>query len=183
MQVIDASDPVNLVEIGQWNNRYIHDVCVDGNVAMVCLINHDRFRLIDVSDSTNPVNLGSRTGLGVEAGVDDVTLYDAGEGVGTPEPAAVPSRRIRLGTGFPNPFREVTTLELSLPARARTELAVFDVHGRLVTKLVDDVLEPGPHVAQWDGRSPAGRPVAAGVYFVRLKSGAETRSRKVVRLQ
>jgi len=34
----------------------------------------------------------------------------------------------------------------------------------------------------WDGRDEGGRPVAAGVYFYRLESGREVRSRTTVKL-
>ena len=34
-----------------------------------------------------------------------------------------------------------------------------------------DVLEAGPHIARWDGRTTAGEPAAGGVYFAKLSSG------------
>jgi len=58
LQILDASDPVNLVEIGAWQGQYIHDVSLEGTLAYVSMIYVDRFRILDVSDSTNPVNYG-----------------------------------------------------------------------------------------------------------------------------
>jgi len=59
IQVFDASDPVNLVEIGRWSNQYVHDLSIEGNIVHACLIVSGRLRLIDLSDSTNPVNYGN----------------------------------------------------------------------------------------------------------------------------
>ena len=47
-------------------------------------------------------------------------------------------------------------------------LTVYDVMGRQVANLVDRVVDPGFHVAEWSGRSREGRSLGAGVYFVRL---------------
>ncbi|GJM44678.1 MAG: hypothetical protein DHS20C21_15200 [Gemmatimonadota bacterium] len=59
LQILDASDPVNLVEIGDWQNKYIHDISIENNLAYVSLISDDRFRILDLADSTNPVNYGT----------------------------------------------------------------------------------------------------------------------------
>ncbi|MBZ0266969.1 choice-of-anchor B family protein [bacterium] len=59
LQILDTTDPVNLVEIGSWTNQYIHDISIEGNLAYVSLINFGRFRLLDLSDSTNPTNYGT----------------------------------------------------------------------------------------------------------------------------
>jgi hypothetical protein len=72
--------------------------------------------------------------------------------------------------GFPNPFRRATTIRFELPLASRTDLRVYDAGGRLVRTLVHDRLREGHHAAAWDGRDEKGRPAAAGVYFVRLRS-------------
>jgi choice-of-anchor B domain-containing protein len=59
IQVFDASDPVNIVEISRWPNRYVHDMSIEGNLIHACLISNARLRLIDLSDSTNPVSFGN----------------------------------------------------------------------------------------------------------------------------
>ncbi|MCA9752715.1 MAG: choice-of-anchor B family protein, partial [Gemmatimonadetes bacterium] len=59
VQILDATDPVNLVEIGRWDNQYIHDLSVENDKMYVCLINTGRFRIIDYTDATNPTNFGT----------------------------------------------------------------------------------------------------------------------------
>lgn len=97
---------------------------------------------------------------------------------GTPPDELIPS--VRLGSGHPNPFSSSTTIDFALSGSAYARLMVFDVEGRLVTTLVDDVLGPGMHTVEWNGSDLAGTRVSPGVYLVRLESGRETRSRKIV---
>jgi dipeptidyl aminopeptidase/acylaminoacyl peptidase len=88
-----------------------------------------------------------------------------------------------LSTGTPNPFRASTTVRFALPAPGRADLVVFDVAGRRVRTLVSGELNAGVHAPVWDGRDDAGRRVAAGVYFVRLKADGFDATRKAVRLE
>ncbi|HMB70205.1 MAG TPA: choice-of-anchor B family protein, partial [bacterium] len=59
VQILDASNPDNLVEIGQWNTHYVHDLSIEGNLAFLCLIFIGEMQIIDLTDPTAPVTLGS----------------------------------------------------------------------------------------------------------------------------
>jgi YD repeat-containing protein len=80
---------------------------------------------------------------------------------------------------WPNPFNPVTTLKYAVPTATRVQLRVYDLQGRLVNKLVDQVLERGWHESQWDGRTGEGHAVASGLYFYKLQVGEETITRKM----
>ena len=41
----------------------------------------------------------------------------------------------------------------------------------------------GPHEVAWDGRDDRGRRVAAGAYFLRLRAGEASVTRKVLRIR
>ncbi len=117
----------------------------------------------------------------VEAGVDDFLLsvvWPVISGAGD-EQDGLPSR-LALGENFPNPFNPKTTINFDLPRESRVDLAVYDITGRKVATLVNDVLDPGRHTIIWLGRDDAGRQAASGVYFYRLKSGDEVLSRKMI---
>jgi hypothetical protein len=60
-------------------------------------------------------------------------------------------------------------LRLALAHADRAEVAVYDLAGRHVRQLVDGPLHAGMHDLVWDGHDGAGNPVAAGVYFVRVR--------------
>ena len=85
-----------------------------------------------------------------------------------------------LGQNYPNPFNPGTTIDYTLPGRARVEISVYNVLGRLVRTLVDRYEAAGPHTAVWDGRDDRGREQASGVYFYRAKLDDVTVSRKMM---
>ena len=76
----------------------------------------------------------------------------------------------------PNPLSGPGRVSFTVPARAHVRLGVFDVQGREVAVLTDDVREAGPHSVALDARS-----MRPGLYFVRLQSpGADLSQRCVV---
>jgi len=83
---------------------------------------------------------------------------------------------LSLGS-HPNPFSGSTQIRLNLPSASRVSLRVYDVSGRLVRTLADEVMVAGEHNVEWNGRSVNGGQVAAGVYVVRM----DVEGRKVTR--
>ena len=71
----------------------------------------------------------------------------------------------QLKQNYPNPFNPLTTIEFALPASGFTTLAVYDVVGREVQRLVAEELMPGHYRYQFDGSA-----LASGTYFYVLKS-------------
>ncbi len=84
-----------------------------------------------------------------------------------------------LDAGFPNPFAEQTTLRYRLATRGSATLDVFDLLGRRVRVLTDGVHDAGAHTAVWDGLDGSGRPVASGVYLIRLRAADASVTRRV----
>jgi hypothetical protein len=76
----------------------------------------------------------------------------------------------RLHTNYPNPFNPRTTIMFDLSASGPVDLAVFDVAGRLVKRLVNESMAAGSHDVVWEGRDSGNRLVPAGVYFFQLKT-------------
>jgi hypothetical protein len=60
------------------------------------------------------------------------------------------------------------------------DVAVYDVLGRRVRELARGTFEGRQQVIRWDGRDDSGRVVANGAYFLRLRSGGETHSLRIV---
>jgi hypothetical protein len=63
---------------------------------------------------------------------------------------------------------------------APATVALYDVTGRLVRTIARGEYGVGYQAVGWDGRDERGRPVAAGVYFLRTTSAGESRVLKVV---
>ena len=83
-------------------------------------------------------------------------------------------RILALAQNTPNPFAGSTRIAYELPAAGAVRVDVFDLSGRLVRTLVDGPQGPGRETVAWDGRDDAGRALAGGIYFIRLR--AETGS-------
>lgn len=94
-----------------------------------------------------------------------------------------PHTRAWLAQNVPNPFNPITTIRFTLPARAHATLAVFDIAGRHVRTLVDDVRGSGAHDVTWDGRDARGVAVASGLYFYRLTTPDIRVSKKMLLLK
>ena len=84
-------------------------------------------------------------------------------------------RTTRLDAAFPNPFQDAATLRYAVGEPGPVRLTVYDVLGREVAVLVDDVRAAGEHTARLDARH-----LASGVYIVRLDAtGGVTRTERV----
>ena len=83
---------------------------------------------------------------------------------------AVPSA-FRVEQAFPNPFNPSTTIRFALPEAGQTVVSIFDIKGRRVRTLVNDLLPAQVHSVTWTGRDDDERAVAAGVYFYMVTSG------------
>jgi photosystem II stability/assembly factor-like uncharacterized protein len=119
-------------------------------------------RAVDSAYNGSPVAQGAFV-IGGVVGVDPVVTLPT-------EYAFRPS--------YPNPFRHATTFSIALPERANVKLAVYDLSGRLVAKVLDEPRDAGEHVIPWDASG-----VASGAYFVRVSAGAFERTQQVVVIQ
>jgi hypothetical protein len=81
---------------------------------------------------------------------------------------------------YPNPSNPDVSIRYFLERAGQARVEVFTVTGARVVVLEDARREAGPHVVTWDGRGDDGRPVAAGVYFVRLLADGRGMTRKLV---
>jgi hypothetical protein len=83
-----------------------------------------------------------------------------------------------MGYPNPNPFNPVTRVPYTVPATQRVRVAVYDVAGRLVVELVNEVKEPGDYVAEWNAAN-----LASGIYFYRLDAGGRSTVRRATLLK
>jgi hypothetical protein len=98
------------------------------------------------------------------------------------EPSTPQVAFTRLFQNSPNPFNPKTTVRYQLHDKALVKLQIFDVSGKLVRTLVDNVQELGQYAISWDGTTDAGREVSSGVYWVRMATslGFQSSTKMVV---
>lgn len=119
----------------------------------------------------------------VEAALDDFTIYDNSAGATDVHlPDANGRLRLELAQNFPNPFPTSTKIQYAIPSKSHVQISVFDVRGARVATLVDGEIEAGSHEVTWDGRTFGGHTAATGVYFYKLQTKTEVRTRKMLRL-
>ena len=93
-----------------------------------------------------------------------------------PKPA--PSGKLELLAATPNPFSRALDVQFELARPARVRLALYDVSGRRVRTLVDGFALAGRAVRTLDAVG-----LNSGVYFLRLETGDQVRTRRVVLLR
>jgi glycosidase len=85
---------------------------------------------------------------------------------------------LRLWPNFPNPFREQTTVEYTLPDAGPVTVEVFDILGRRVGTLVDRRQEEGLHRIDWAPTRSSGG-ISSGMYILRLTANGTSRTQKM----
>ena len=98
---------------------------------------------------------------------------------GAVEVTPVNGEAFALAAPAPNPATSRTLVRFTLPEAADVTLRVLDVGGRLV-RCARVRASAGAQEWAWDTRDDLGRPVASGVYFVRLEANAARADRRVV---
>ncbi|SVE50366.1 uncharacterized protein METZ01_LOCUS503220, partial [marine metagenome] len=90
---------------------------------------------------------------------------------------------VSLFQNYPNPFNSVTTISYELPHRGTVTLAVYNIAGQEVARLVYGLREAGTYRLTWDGRDNADRKLTSGVYFYRLAALERMETRKLLLLR
>jgi len=103
-----------------------------------------------------------------------VHAFITGQTVGVDEREGLPVE-FALHQNYPNPFNPSTTFSFTIPHSSFVILRVFDLLGREVATLVNQVKEPGRYTVSWDAAN-----AASGVYFYKLVAGAYTSTQKML---
>jgi len=86
-------------------------------------------------------------------------------------------------TIHPNPFNPIATIDYFIPKTDKVQVTIYDIAGRIVSKLVDDHQVAGDHSIMWNGRSDRGSQQASGVYFCRIEACASSLTKRMVLLK
>jgi hypothetical protein len=78
-------------------------------------------------------------------------------------------------SNYPNPFNSTTQIEFILPTTQRVSLRLYDVLGREVAVMMNEIQTAGAHRLTFDA---SGMP--SGVYLCRLEAGEMMQTRKML---
>lgn len=83
-----------------------------------------------------------------------------------------------LSQNYPNPFNPATKVVYAIPSTQRVTLKVYDILGREVSTLVNEIQTPGTYAVEVNGGA-----LASGVYFYRIEAGSFVQQRKMLLLK
>ena len=72
-----------------------------------------------------------------------------------------------LYQNYPNPFNPRTSIEYRVGSRENVRLKIYDVVGKEVATIIDNVMQAGTYAVSWDASA-----VSTGIYFCRLEADA-----------
>ncbi|MCX6134970.1 MAG: Ig-like domain-containing protein [Ignavibacteriales bacterium] len=124
-------------------------------------------------------------GSKIKSGVINVAQIQVVKGTVTavePASASLPLA-FDLDQNYPNPFNPTTAISYQLIANSLVTLKVYDMLGREVTTVVNEMGVAGKHTAVWDGKNDRGESVSSGVYLYQLRAGGLVMTKKMVLLK
>jgi hypothetical protein len=80
-----------------------------------------------------------------------------------------------LHQNYPNPFNPVTSITYELPLKSHVQLAIYDLTGKEVIKLVNEFKDSGKHGVKWNGSR-----ISSGIYFYVLDTPSNKLVKKLV---
>lgn len=83
-----------------------------------------------------------------------------------------------LSQNYPNPFNPSTTINYSIAKSGYTEIKIYNILGREVKTLVNEIAAAGNHKIVFNASG-----LASGVYFYRIKSGDFVSTKKLILLK
>jgi flagellar hook assembly protein FlgD len=81
----------------------------------------------------------------------------------------------------PNPFREITKINFSVPEKQKIEVFIVNSLGQKVITLQNSMVNEGEHQLIWDGRNQNGQIVTRGMYFLNIKGIKEKSTLKLIK--
>jgi len=86
--------------------------------------------------------------------------------------------KFELKNNYPNPFNPSTKIEFTIPVSAQTTLKIYDVLGREIKTLINEVKQPGHYEIDFDASK-----LSSGVYFYRLTADNKIQTRNMILLR
>ena len=169
--VVDADD---ICAISQnWESSHTEKISINQRIAetTASLGQIDDNILMDMYN--NLINCEDNEG---KVALSEILLSLIGQSYALPE-------AYELSQNYPNPFNPNTKISYALPERTFVAIQIYDILGRQVNSLVNDIQEAGYYTVEWDGTAFNGQTAASGYYFYRLQTTHTTIAKKMLLLK
>ena len=84
----------------------------------------------------------------------------------------------RLGSPYPNPFNPSTRIEFQLQDDQDVQLEIYGINGQLIETLIERRTFAGKHAINWNAEN-----IAAGLYFIKMRTADRVQTQKVILLK
>jgi hypothetical protein len=186
--ITNLQAPTQIAKI--FTGGYGYTAAVAGNYCYVAS-EGTGVRTINVSNPSSPAEVGYYDGVPQSRGVaangpyvyvaekaDGLTIYSNDLATSVEELDLGIPREFSLDQNFPNPFNPSTQIRFSVPSKGMVTLKVFDMLGRQVAVVVNQVMEAGVYTAKFDAKN-----LASGTYVYTLTAGPTQLSNKMIVLK
>ncbi|MBS1514607.1 MAG: T9SS type A sorting domain-containing protein [Bacteroidetes bacterium] len=96
------------------------------------------------------------------------------DGLGRPGSVEV-NLEYKLNQNYPNPFNPVTNIVYEIKNEGLVILKIYDIAGREITTLVDQIKQPGSYLVKFDGSF-----LSSGIYFYSLRTSSGIITKKML---
>jgi beta-glucanase (GH16 family) len=93
------------------------------------------------------------------------------------------SKSFSLGQNYPNPFNPLTIINYQVPGSDLVNISVYNLLGKTISTLVNEVKTPGEYRTVWNGKDINGNDVPSGIYFYSIRAGNLVQVKKMVLLK
>lgn len=101
--------------------------------------------------------------------------FHAGQVVGINSNQGEIPKTFVLYQNYPNPFNPVTNIAFDIPQKGNVKLYVFDILGREIATLVNQVMDPGSYRFDYNASE-----LSSGIYFYKLETDGFTNVKKMM---
>ncbi len=79
---------------------------------------------------------------------------------------------------YPNPVKDILDVRMNLKEESKIDMKIYDINGRLVTNLFNEIKSEGAFQYIWE-RSSSKEAISSGMYFLKIKVNDITETKKI----
>ena len=135
-------------------------------------INQNRYAIVGLNRNTDSLDVQSQ-----------MVIYQLPDYTNTTHETIVLPAEIQLLPAYPNPFNPSTTIRYELPQTESVDVSIYDLQGRLISELTNQVQSAGRYAIQWSGKDNSGRHIPSGIYLCKLATPNYSQTKKLILLK
>lgn len=148
--------------VGQTEGNFLINYFVTKNTT-------DMLKSINPEDTTDNTSAWADTSLNHPVEVK--------KPVGVEDEKTLPTQ-FNLKQNYPNPFNPNTTISYSVPIQTNVNISVFDITGKEIAILVNEVKNPGNYDVNFSAKN-----LPSGIYYYKITTNEYTETKKMVLLK